>query len=100
MITSLIPNFGHINKSTILFESGDKVFLVTSLAKILTSEPVFKNAFILRRPGVAKFASIIKNAIMLIKRINKSKKYHKLCIKMQFSSLFPSITKTATREKS
>ena len=47
MITSLIElvelsNFGHLTKSTILFESRDKILLVTSYKKIMMSEPYFK----------------------------------------------------------
>ena len=42
VITSLIempqlPNFGHMNTSTIWFESRDKILLVTSSAKVMTS---------------------------------------------------------------
>ena len=33
----------------------------------MTSQPLFKNTSILRRPGVANFADIIKIAIALIK---------------------------------
>ena len=42
MITSLIemqelPNFGHMTKFTISFDSRDKMLLVTSWAEIMTS---------------------------------------------------------------
>ena len=42
MITSLtempeLPNFGHMTRTTILFESHDKILLVTSWAGIMTS---------------------------------------------------------------
>ena len=33
----------------------------------MTSKPFFQNTFILRKPGLANFADIIKTAIMLIK---------------------------------
>ena len=42
MITSLtemleIPNFGHMTTFTFIFTSGDKILLVTSWVKIMTS---------------------------------------------------------------
>ena len=45
-----------------------------SWAEILTSEPLFQNTFILRRPGVANFAEIIKTETMFIKTIFKDSK--------------------------
>ena len=66
----------------------------------MTSYHLFKNTVAVRRSGVANSAGIIKLAISLIKRkalkFNKGKKNHKLCIKMQFVSLFPGITTAAT----
>ena len=47
-----LPNRGHMNTSTIKFESSLKCFLYT---------------FILRRPRVAKFGDIIKIATKFIK---------------------------------
>ena len=32
-----LPNFGHMNTSTVQFESHDKILLVMSLAEIMTS---------------------------------------------------------------
>ena len=57
MIISLIeilelPNFGHMTASTILFESRDKILLMTPWTKKMTTEPVFHNTYILRRPRV------------------------------------------------
>ena len=62
-----LPNFGHIIKSTIWFESRDKVLLVTSWTEVLTSEPLFQNTIILRKPRVANLAGIIKITTMFIK---------------------------------
>ena len=49
---------GHMNSSTILCESRDKILSVTPSAGIITSQP--QNSVILRRSGVAIFADIIK----------------------------------------
>ena len=56
MITSLIqflelPNF---------VESRDTFLLMMSKTKIMTSQPIFQNNFILREPREAIFADIIK----------------------------------------
>ena len=64
MITSLIvilesPNVGQMTTFTILFESRDKVLLVTEIlpwTEIMTSSPLYQNVFILRSPKVANFA--------------------------------------------
>ena len=71
MITSLIeipelPNFGHLTTSTIKFKSCDKLVgdVMNRNYDVVT---FFQNTFILRRPGLAKFADIIKVATMLIK---------------------------------
>ena len=37
----------------------------------MTSQPLFQNIFILRRPKVANFADIVKIATMFIKRTFK-----------------------------
>ena len=76
VITSLIemlqlPNFGHMNTSTMYLESCDKVLLVTSLTENMTSQPLFQNTVILRRPGVAIFVDIIKISTRFIKKIFK-----------------------------
>ena len=72
MITSLkemleLPNFGHMNKSTVKFELRDKFLLVTSQAEVMTLQPLFQNTFILRRFRVANFADIIKYSTMFTK---------------------------------
>ena len=64
-----LPNFGHMNTSAIQFESRDKILLVTSSTGIVTFS-LFQNN-ILRRPGVAIFADIIKVITMFIKKIFK-----------------------------
>ena len=46
---------------------------MTSWTEIMTSEPLLQNTFILRRPGVAIFAGIIKIGTMIIKTILKLK---------------------------
>ena len=76
MITFLIemlesPNFGHMTKSTMLFEWRNKNLLVTTSTKIVTSKPLFQNTFILRRPGGDIFANIIKIITRFIKKIFK-----------------------------
>ena len=68
MITSLIellelPNFGHMTTSTTQFESHDKVLMVTSESKIMTSESLFQI-----------FADVIKIVTMFIKNIFKGSK--------------------------
>ena len=78
MITSLIeilqlPNLGHMLTSTIWFESRDKTLLVTSQSTIKTSWPLYWN-IILRSPGAANFADIIKLLTMLTKKIFKNSK--------------------------
>ena len=49
-----LPNFDDMTTSTIEFQSRDKILL-------------FKNDFILRRPGAANFVSFIKIVITMIK---------------------------------
>ena len=43
----------------ILFESRNKVLLVTSWPENVTSQPLFQNAFNLRRPELANIADIM-----------------------------------------
>ena len=79
MITSLLemlelPNFGHMTPSTIPFEPHDKILLVTSWTEIMTSNSIFQNTFILRRPKIANFAGIIKIVTMIVKTKKKVKK--------------------------
>ena len=76
MITSLtemlqLPNFGHVTSSTISFELRDRILLLMSKSVITTSQPLFLNRFILRRPGVANFADIMKILTMFVKKIFK-----------------------------
>ena len=67
-----LPNFGHMTKFTLLFESGAKILLVTSWTRNKTSQTFFKKKkVILRRPGVAIFADVIKIVTMFIKTIPK-----------------------------
>ena len=79
MITSLIemlklPNFDHMTISRMQFESRGKIMLVTSWTEIMTSQPLFQNVFILRRPRVANFDDIIKIATMFVKKTFKDSK--------------------------
>ena len=72
VITSLIEmlelaNFGYMNISTIQFELRDKILLVTLSTGIMTSSPLFQNTIILRKPGAAIFAGIIKFITRFIK---------------------------------
>ena len=72
MITSLIemlelPNFCHMTTSIMLFNSRDKILLVTSGAKLMTLQPLSQNIFILKRLRAASFADIIKIATIFIK---------------------------------
>ena len=79
MITSFIemlelPNFGHLTATTILFESRDKILLVTSLAEVMTSQPLFLNTFILRRPRIANLMTSSKLQPYLLKQPLKIQK--------------------------
>ena len=56
---------------TIGFESPDKILLVALWTKIVTSQSLYQNALILRRPAVANFADIIKIPTMFIKKTFK-----------------------------
>ena len=69
MITSLkemleLPNFGHMTLSTIKLNSRDKILMVTSRRKMMMSQHMFQNTFILRGPRIVNFAHIIKIGIM------------------------------------
>ena len=79
------------------FESLDKILFVTPSTRIVTSGSLFQNSFILRRPRVANFTSIINIATIFIKTTfknsKKCQKYKKLCIKMQSISVFLDKTK-------
>ena len=74
MTTSVIPNFGHITKTTIQFESRGKTLLMASWTEIMTSYPLLQNISILRRPRVAIFPDIIKIFTMYIKTIFRDSK--------------------------
>ena len=72
MITSLKKCYSYqtlVTWSNLQFESRDKILLVTSSTVIMTSHPLFQNTVILRRPGVAMFADIIKIISRFIKKI-------------------------------
>ena len=56
---------------TEVVESHDKILLVMSSTEIMTPWPLFQNIVILRRPGVAIFADIIKIITRSIKQIFK-----------------------------
>ena len=56
-----------MNTSTIEFQSRDKILFLTTWTEIITSQPLFQNTFILRRPGAVNYPDIIKLAIILIK---------------------------------
>ena len=94
MITSLLemlelPNFGHMTPSTIPFEPHDKILLVTSWTELMTSNSIFQNTFILRRPKVANFAGIIKIVTMIVKTIfEDSKKVKKIRIYVPKCNLY------------
>ena len=51
-----------------------KILLLTSWAKIMTSEPLFQTNFILRRSKISNFAGIINIATMFIKTTFKNLK--------------------------
>ena len=57
-----LPNFVHMSTSTLWFESRDV---------INRNYDIFQNVFILRRPGVAIFAGIIKIITIFVKKIYK-----------------------------
>ena len=73
-----LPNFGHMTTFTIWFESRDKILLVASWTEIMTSQPLYENAFILRRPTVANFADIIKIPTIIKKTFKDSKKVKRI----------------------
>ena len=66
----VLPNFGHIITSTIYFESRD--FFGDVMDRIYDVTTFISKKFILRRPGVAIFAGIIKIVTMFIKTIFKN----------------------------
>ena len=82
---------------TLIFKYTKKTFM--SSPKIVTSQPLFVNNFILRRARVANFADIMKTAAMLIKTTFKnSKKFKRIrifCTKIQSIFVFLEITKIA-----
>ena len=70
-----LPNFDHIATYTVLFDSCDKILLVTSLTEIMTplTEINSKHLF-LRRLRIDNFTDIIKIANMFIKATFKDSK--------------------------
>ena len=104
MINSLIEmlelsNSGHMNTSTVWFESLGKILLVTSLTEIMALSRFFQNTFILWMFRVANFADIIKIATMFIETTFKdSKKVKRIrnYVLMQFKLVFPDLTKVET----
>ena len=66
-----LPNFFHMNKSAVEFESRNEILLVTSSLGMMASLSLFQNTVILRRPGVAIFADIIKIITRFIKKMYK-----------------------------
>ena len=68
---------------------------MTSPTGIMTSQPLFQNTVILRRPGVAIFADIIKIITRFIRKTQEKLKELEICIKMQSMSVFFDVTKFA-----
>ena len=56
----------------------DKILLVASWTEIMTSQPLYENAFILRRPTVANFADITKIPTTIKKNFKDSKKVKRI----------------------
>ena len=78
-MTSLIetlelPNFGHITTSIIYFNSRCKILMMTLWTKVMTSQSLFQNTFILRRSRIVNFADIIKISTIFIKTTFKDSK--------------------------
>ena len=94
-----LPNFRHMAKSTIQFESRNKTLLVTPWAEIITSKPLFENSFILRKPSISIFADIIQIVTIFINPILKDSKSVKrvsnYVSKKKPISAFANITKFA-----
>ena len=59
----------------------------------MTSQPLFQNNFILRRPGVAISLDIVKTVTFFIKIILQKVKIIRNCIKMQSIHLFLDIAR-------
>ena len=88
-----LPNFGHMTTFTVWFESRDKILLVASWTEIMTSQLLYQNALILRRPAVANFADIIKIPAMFIKKIFKDWKKLKELEIMYSNAIYISISR-------
>ena len=73
-----------MNISTIAIESRDQILMLTPWTKIMISQPLFQDIVILRGPGAASFADIIKIAIISIK--NEMRNYNS---KQNFYLFFP-----------
>ena len=82
-----IPNFVHMTA----FDSRDKILMVASWTKIMTSSPLFQNNFISRRSRVAIFYGIIKIVTTFTKTIFTAKKKLKELEIMQQNSIYISI---------
>ena len=66
-----LPKFwSHDHICNIIFESHDKILLVTSWTEIFAF--LIQNTFILRRRRVATFADIIKFATIFLKKLLKT----------------------------
>ena len=73
-----LPKFGHTVTSAILFESRDKILLVTSWTKIMTLQTLFQNTFLLKSPRVANFCDIVKIATTFVKTSIKNLREFKI----------------------
>ena len=69
-----LPNFGHMTTSKKSFESIHKILLAMPWIEIMTSQPLFQNTFISRKPRVANFSDIIKLASLFINTTCKDSK--------------------------
>ena len=70
----MLPNFCHLTASTIYFEPRDNIMLLTLQSRIMTSQHLFRNIFILRRSEVTNFGDIIKIVTTFIKKTFKDSK--------------------------
>ena len=91
---SELSNFRDMTTSTMELESRAKSLTVTSWTKIMTSQTLFHNVFILIMSRVANFVDIMKIATTLIKKhLQTQKRYQILFIKMKSISTYIDITK-------
>ena len=73
-----LPNFGHMTTFTIRFQSRGNSLLVALWTKIMALQPLYQNAFILRRSAVANFATILKIPTIIKKSFKDSKKVKRI----------------------